>query len=501
MLAALKGVGTPEARVSHERETRESIASQESHHRTHRELLDRLHEARDRSDALFELVVPDALYERPIPERHRIIFYVGHLEAFDWNLLNNPESGLNLGLKSVHPDFDRLFAFGIDPVGGGLPTDVPADWPSLGSVRDYVASIRGALDAKLSAISLEEPSLEESSATKTRHGFSLATLLNVAVEHRLMHVETLAYMLHQLPISMKVQQPIPLDPVVQRVEHKTVAVPSGVVELGLSRQAASFGWDNEYELHTQEVPAFEIDRYKITNRQYLEFLTNGGYRERALWAEDDWNWKEERGITHPLFWNKSGGRWLYRTMFAELPFDEVLVVLDWPVYVSHAEAAAYARWAGKSLPSEAEWQRAAYGATSCVTPGATTSVTTEKTSQPASRSYPWGNDKPSVRLGNFDLQRWDPAPVNAFPAGQSFFGVHDLLGNGWEWTSTVFEPFPNFEPFPFYQGYSADFFDGKHFVMKGGSARTAACMLRPSFRNWFQAHYQNVYAGFRCVSR
>ncbi|PYX45921.1 MAG: ergothioneine biosynthesis protein EgtB, partial [Acidobacteria bacterium] len=95
---------------------------------------------------------------------------------------------------------------------------------------------------------------------------------------------------------------------------------------------------------------------------------------------------------------------------------------------------------------------------------------------------------------------WDPTPVGAFPEGQSAFGVMDLLGNGWEWTSTLFSPFPGFEPFSFYRGYSADFFDNKHFVMKGGSARTAACMLRRSFRNWFQPHYPHVYAGFRCVS-
>jgi iron(II)-dependent oxidoreductase len=173
-------------------------------------------------------------------------------------------------------------------------------------------------------------------------------------------------------------------------------------------------------------------------------------------------------------------------MFDEVPFDEV--ALDWPVYVSQAEASAYARWAGKSLPTEAEWQRAAYGSV-----------------DGNARAYPWGNETPSAefnkRFGNFDFRCWDPVPVNAFPEGQSAFGIHDMLGNGWEWTSTVFGPFPGFEPFPFYRGYSADFFDGKHFVMKGGSARTAACMLRPTFRNWFQAHYQYVYAGFRCVSR
>ena len=166
-------------------------------------------------------------------------------------------------------------------------------------------------------------------------------------------------------------------------------------------------------------------------------------------------------------------------------FDEVPLPLDWPVYVSHAEASAYARWAGKSLPTEAEWQRAAYG---------TSNGRIESVIRGAMQL-------PNSQLGNFDFNRWDPLPVNAFPDGQSAFGVQDMLGNGWEWTSTVFAPFPGFEPFPFYRGYSADFFDGKHFVMKGGSARTAACMLRPTFRNWFQPHYQYVYAGFRCVSR
>jgi formylglycine-generating enzyme required for sulfatase activity len=151
--------------------------------------------------------------------------------------------------------------------------------------------------------------------------------------------------------------------------------------------------------------------------------------------------------------------------------------------VSHAEASAYARWARKSLPAEAQWHRAAYG-----------------TAEGLENQYPWGNDVPNSKRGNFDFKSWDPASVAAFPDGKSSFGVDGLVGNGWEWTSTLFAPFPGFEPFPFYRGYSADFFDGKHYVMKGGSARTAACMLRRSFRNWFQPRYQYVYAGFRCVS-
>ena len=428
-------------------------------------LLERIADARRRSDALFDIVKPGSLYDRPIPERHRIVFYVGHLEAFDWNLLRSIHA-----LNSFQPEFDRLFAFGIDPVDGGLPSDQPSDWPSLESVREYVTRLRGALDEKLEILD---------SPAETPDGFSLDTLLNVAIEHRLMHVETLAYMLHQLPLDRKVRQPPSPNPVTAPVIHRMVEIPLGMATLGLARESEIFGWDNEYQAHTANVPAFEIDRYKVTNRQYLDFIAAGGYETRSLWSDADWTWKTAQQISHPAFWKKTADGWLLRTMF-----DEVPLPMDWPVYVSHAEATAYARWAGKSLPTEEEWQRAAYG-----------------TTEGSERVYPWGNAAPDLSFGNFDFDRWDPTPVNAFPAGQSAFGVDDMLGNGWEWTSSNFAPFPGFEPFPFYRGYSADFFDGKHFVMKGGSARTARCMLRPTFRNWFQPHYQYVYAGFRCVSR
>ncbi|MGA2354974.1 MAG: SUMF1/EgtB/PvdO family nonheme iron enzyme [Terriglobales bacterium] len=445
------------------------------------QLKERFSAARGQSDALFDLVRDESLYERPIPERHRIIFYIGHLEAFDWNLLNENAAGFDL--RSQNPALDRLFAFGIDPVGGGLPTDMPSDWPRLDVVRDYVNNVRRTLDATLERAILDFGS-------QTHNGFSLRTLLNVAVEHRLMHVETLAYMLHQLPLDMKIKAKdvlsTPQREAAAPVVGDMLPVPAGAVTLGLSRDAAAFGWDNEYQAHTVEVPDFAIDRYKVTNRQYLEFVAAGGYDIQAFWAEDDWNWKVARGISHPKFWEKQGEHssdrgWFYRTMFDKIPFNESRV-LDWPVYVSQAEAAAYACWAGKSLPTEAEWQRAAYD-----------------TADGNTRPYPWGSEPPDSSLGNFDLHRWDPMPVNSFPQSQSTFGVQDILGNGWEWTSTAFAPFPGFEPFPFYRGYSADFFDGKHFVMKGGSPRTAACMLRPTFRNWFQPHYQNVYVGFRCV--
>ncbi len=429
------------------------------------ELLARLQQARAETDRLFQHVKPEFLYERPIPERHRIVFYVGHLEAFDWNLLRERV----LGRTSFHSEFDNLFAFGIDPVDGGLPSDQPSDWPSLDQVRDYVRRVRQALDDGLAGAL---------SQMRGQEKFSPGQLLHVAVEHRLMHAETLAYMLHQLPLDNKVRKPRLPELVVRPVEPRMIGIPAGEATLGLSRNGTdTFGWDNEYEVHTVAVPAFSIDQYEVTNREYLRFIEAGGYENQSLWREPDWKWKTQQNISQPVFWNRVNGVWLYRTMF-----EDVHLPLDWPVYVSHAEASAYARWVGKSLPTEAQWHRAAYG-----------------TPEGRDRPYPWGVEAPDPRFGNFDFESWDPTPVGAFLQGRSAFGVADMVGNGWEWTSTVFGPFPGFEPFEFYPGYSANFFDGEHYVMKGGSARTGSSMLRRSFRNWFQPHYQYVYAGLRCV--
>jgi ergothioneine biosynthesis protein EgtB len=301
----------------------------------------------------------------------------------------------------------------------------------------------------------------------------------VAIEHRLMHAETLAYMFHQLPPERKVRQGSTPAPLAEPVAFRMVEIPAGLTTLGLSRHnTAAFGWDNEYDAHVVHVPSFAMDQFKVTNGQYLEFMGAGGYENRAFWAEPDWKWKTEQNISQPAFWKRRNNRWYYRTMFDEVPLPG-----EWPVYVSQAEASAYARWAGKTLPTEAQWHRAAYGAA-------------EQTERP----YPWGCAPPERAHGYFDFKRWDPTPVNAFPRGRSAFEITGMMGNGWEWTSSIFAPFDGFHPFPFYPGYSANFFDGKHYVMKGGSTRTAQSMLRRSFRNWFQPHYQYSYAGFRCVS-
>jgi iron(II)-dependent oxidoreductase len=406
------------------------------------DLLIRWTGSRRETDGVFDLLTPSARYDRPIPERHRIVFYIGHLEAFDWNLLRE-----HLGLDRFHPEFDQLFAFGIDPVDGGLPTDELRDWPTMQAVENYRRRIRQELDA----------STVNAAETK-----ELTELLNIAIEHRLMHAETLEYMLHQLPFSRKVRPDSEEAIRAEAVAPEMVELPPGEVMLGLSRDSGQFGWDNEFDSHVVDLPAFRIDKYKVTNREFAQFMNAGGYTQRSFWSDVDWEWRSNFDVSHPVFWVPAGDGFHYRTMFDEIPLPP-----DAPVYVSHAEASAYAKWAGKSLPTEAEWQRAAEGA----------------------------NPPSETR------KLWDPLPAGSSLETRSLFGVEDLLGNGWEWTSTLFEPFSGFQITPAYPGYSAGFFDGKHFVLKGGSTRTAACMLRKSFRNWFQPHYQYVYAGFRCVTR
>lgn len=433
--------------------------------RIRHDLHTRLLQARARTDELFRIVREEAIYDRPIRERHRIIFYLGHVESFDWNLLAQRA----FGLRSTHRAFDELFAFGIDPVGGGLPSDGPDDWPQRTEVERYNQQLRDRLDA----------AIEDALARPEEGHPQLTAMLEVAIEHRLMHAETLAYMLHQLSSERKIPGPVEAGSAARRLRPHLVEIPAGTATLGLKREGESeFGWDNELEAHEVDVPGFAIENGNVSNENFLRFIQAGGYQNKSLWTSEDWNWIQTEGIEHPAFWKRDGNLWLYRAMFGEIRLP-----LMWPVYVSHAEATAYAKWLGRTLPTEAQYHRAAYSAKDGV----------------GERNYPWGDERPSAHRGNFDFHHWDPSPVGSYPEGASAFGVHDLAGNGWEWTRTKFAPFEGFAPMPFYPGYSANFFDGKHYVMKGGSPRTAASMLRRSFRNWFQPHYPYVYATFRCV--
>ncbi|MGH9804054.1 MAG: SUMF1/EgtB/PvdO family nonheme iron enzyme [Candidatus Acidiferrales bacterium] len=425
-------------------------------------LRQRLAAARARTDELFALLRPDALPSRPIPEWHRLIFYLGHFELFDWNLICRDA----LGQASPEPGFDELFRVGFRQPDGSHP-DQAADWPAEEIVRRAIARWRAEVDSALVKISLSNP---------PHPYFEGGAVFNFAIEHRLMHAETFIYKLHCLPPEMKLAPPRPAVPAPPPVRRKPVEIPKGAATLGLPRGGNGvIGWDNEYEAHRVEVPAFAVDSHNVTNGEFLDFVRAGGYREKTLWSERGRRWRAAQAIEHPLHWVRRGEQWFYRTLFEEIPLPG-----HWPVYVAHEEAAAFARWAGKRLPSEAEFHRAACGAP-----------------DGSERAFPWGDDPPTAERGNFDFARWEPAPVGSHPAGASAFGVHDLVGNGWEWTSSPFAPFAGFEPLPFYATYSAHAFDAGHYVLKGGSARTAACLLRRSFRNWYQPCFPYAYAKFR----
>jgi gamma-glutamyl hercynylcysteine S-oxide synthase len=378
-------------------------------------LVDWYRRARSRTRELFALIDESAYYDRPIPLRNPIVFYEGHLPAFAVNTLIK----LTLQRPGIDERLERLFARGIDPedeASAKSPTDV---WPARGEVQAYAAE----------AERLVEIALENSEA-----GFTV-------IEHELMHQETLMYLIHALPYDKKHGGTQPAgEPSVRRTETahgSTVHIPPGPVTLGQSRDY--FGWDNEFPAMRVDVAAFELDAFNVTNAQYIDFV-------------------DSTGADVPHFLHREEGRWYRKAMFALEP-----VPMDAPVYVTHGEATAYARWKGMRLPTEAEWHRAAAG----------------------------------VVAGNFDFASSDPVSVGQF--APSAFGAYDLFGNGWEWTSSLFAPFPGFEPMPSYMLYSTDFFDGAHFVLKGASPATPRELVRPSFRNWFRPNYPWVFATFRCA--
>jgi formylglycine-generating enzyme required for sulfatase activity len=257
----------------------------------------------------------------------------------------------------------------------------------------------------------------------------------------------------------------------------SVRIPSGRATLGARAGEIPFGWDNEFPGVVVVVAAFSIDVHDVTNEQYLDFVEAGCYRQAEWWTPEAFAWIRGEGVEHPRFWRGQHGSWTWRGMFNEIDLPAA-----WPVYVSQAEAAAYARWKGARLPTEAEYHRAAFGEPSG-----------------SERLYPWGHEPPDRSKGIFDFASWHPIAAGICPAGQSAWGVQDLMGNGWEWTSTVFAPFDGFRPMASYPEYSADFFDGHHVVMKGASPATARELLRRSFRNWFRPTYPYVYATFRCA--
>lgn len=429
-------------------------------------LLARYQRNRRRSAELFSWLSEQAYYSQPIALRHPIVFYEGHLPAFSFNTLVKKA----LGMPGIDPRLEALFARGIDPHESDVVASATraAAWPSRDEVRAFAEEADRRVVAALERESLDRP------------GDPLLDRMDAVfaiLEHEEMHQETLLYLWHRLPFEQKAM-PMGYAPVTggPAPAPEWIEIQAGAATLGRAREALAFGWDNEQPALVVQVDRFDIERHDVTNDRFMAFVEAGGYADRRWWPDADWQWLQAEQRTHPLFWEREGGQWFWRGMFERIPLP-----MSWPVYVSLAEASAFARWRGVRLPTEAEYQRAAFGSPS------------------GEREYPWGDEPPGPNHGVLDFRSIDPHPAGRHPAGASAWGVEDLVGNGWEWTTTPFAPFPGFAPRASYPEYSADFFDGEHFVMKGASPVTARELVRPTFRNWFRARYPYVYATFRCA--
>jgi iron(II)-dependent oxidoreductase len=255
-----------------------------------------------------------------------------------------------------------------------------------------------------------------------------------------------------------------------------VEVPAGPFVMGTDGEA--WAYDNERPAHVVDLPAFRIDAAPVTNAQYAEFVADGGYEEARWWAEEGWKWRQQAGLGAPEFWRaEGGGRWS-RLRFGwreDLPLDEPVQHVCW------YEADAYARWAGKRLPTEAEWEKAASWSPEGV-----------------KHRWPWGEAGVDGSRANLGGSLFGPAPVGAYPAGVSAYGCHQMIGDVWEWTSSDFEPYPGFVSFP-YREYSEVFFGPGYKVLRGGSWAASPLAVRTTFRNWDYPIRRQIFAGFRCA--
>ena len=286
-----------------------------------------------------------------------------------------------------------------------------------------------------------------------------ARLVHFVLQHECQHNETINLLQH---FSRADGDP---EPAHAAPDIDYVAIPVGVATIGGDGPAAM---DNEGPVHDVEVRPFALARHPVTQAQYAAFMADGGYDTRALWSEAGWRWRKTEKADQPLYWTQDAP--------------------DHPVAgVSWYEAEAFCRWAGARLPTEYEWEWAATG--------------------PKVGKTPWGGEAADWRHCTIEARRRNDtkpngpggtAPVGAHPAGASPFGVEDMLGNVWEWTSTLFNPYPGFAPWP-YPGYSQAYFDGRHRVLRGGSWATRRWALRTSFRNWYLPEIRQILAGFRCA--
>ncbi|MPY60769.1 ergothioneine biosynthesis protein EgtB [Streptomyces spongiae] len=361
------------------------------------------------------------------------------------------------GREAMRPEIDGIYDAFEHPRAArpSLPLLPPAE------ARQYAAEVRGrALDV------LESTAFHGTRLTEAGFAFGMIA------QHEQQHDETML-ITHQLRkggAALTAPDPEP----VLFTGPSEVLVPGGPFMMGTSTEPWSL--DNERPAHRRLVPPFHIDTTPVTNGAYQAFIEDGGYDDERWWAPEGWDHIKAHGIAAPLFWRRDGGQWLRRRFGVTevVPPDEPVLHVSW------YEADAYARWAGRRLPTEAEWEKAAR----------------HDPATDRSTRYPWGDADPAPEHANLGQRHLRPAPAGSYPAGASPLGVRQLIGDVWEWTSSDFLPYPGFTAFP-YKEYSEVFFGPEYKVLRGGSFAVDQVACRGTFRNWDYPIRRQIFSGFR----
>ncbi len=430
---------------------------------TRAQIVELLTEARARTLLLVSSLSDEDLRLQHDPLMSPIVWDLGHIAHFEEVWLLENAAGDTTGSEGLRGMYDPFRNPRSKRAGLALPTGSEAG--------DFLGAVRRSVLDRLPELDLDAAS------PLLRHGF----VFRMVLQHEYQHGETILQTL-----QLKQGEPYrPLRAVAAPREtprgnassdDEMVRVPGGRVPIGTDDRSAAY--DNERPLHHVDLAAFDIDRTPVTNADYVRFMEDGGYERDDLWGPEGLAWIREQGITHPKYWTRRGDGWAVRRMdrVAPLPPDHPVCHVCW------WEADAYARWAGKRLPTEFEWEAAARW-------------------EPDSgrvRRFPWGDEPLTAGSANVDQLLFDTSAVDAWPDNVGPTGAYGLIGDVWEWTASDFRPYPGYETFP-YPEYSEVFFGDEYKVLRGGSWATRPGALRTTFRNWDYPIRRQIFAGFRCV--
>ncbi|MDT8368058.1 MAG: ergothioneine biosynthesis protein EgtB [Longimicrobiales bacterium] len=428
---------------------------------THADWIERLQEARARTLLLIAPLDAEDLRCQHDPLMSPIVWDLGHIAHFEeiWLLENiEGEGGGGEGLRGIY-----------DPFRNPRATRDQLALPDLAETHAYLGAVRRAVLQRLRTLDLDR-----ADQPLLRDGF----VFRLVLQHEYQHNETILQTL-QLKRGAPYPAPRALAPPTTTggmSGPEMVRIPAGRVEVGTDDRSAAY--DNERPLHGRDLATFEIDRTPVTNADFVEFIDAGGYANPAFWTPEGFEWIHSKGITHPMYWSRVDGGWEVRRMDRVGPLPP-----DHPVcHVCYWEADAYARWAGKRLPTEFEWEAAARW-------------------DPATghlARFPWGDDPATPDRANLDQLLFDTTPVDAWSENVSPTGVYGMIGDVWEWTASDFHGYPGYETFP-YPEYSEVFFGEEYKVLRGGSWATRTGAIRTTFRNWDYPIRRQIFAGFRCA--